>query len=123
MTEQDQDAIAGRTLCELRDIKEKIAKLREQARGLADSFDIVAHRVRSNLELLRFDRENTNTRFVQESTRSTYGYRDAQPPPLPKMESLDLKHLISIRDEIRAAILEKERLEKSLEKMGFSSPL
>jgi hypothetical protein len=120
MTEQDQDAIVGRTLCELRDIKEKLAKLREQARGLADSFDLVAHRVRSNLELLRFDRENTNTRFVQESTRSSY--RDAQ-PHLPKMESLDLKHLISIRDEIRAAILEKERLEKSLEEMGFSSPL
>jgi hypothetical protein len=122
MTEQDQDAIVGRTQCELRDIKEKLAKLREQARGLADSFDIVAHRVRSNLELLRFDRENTNTRFVQESTRSSYGYPDAR-SHLPKMESMDLKHLISIRDEIRAAILEKERLEKSLEEMGFSSPL
>jgi hypothetical protein len=38
MTSEDQDAVVGRTIRQLRDVKEKLAKLKAHVHSIGDSF-------------------------------------------------------------------------------------
>lgn len=118
MTEQDQDAIVGKTVRELRDIREKLAKLRAKCSDFADSFSTAEHHLRSRLEFLRLVGETTDGRFVQDQRQhSSYGREEH----IPKKETLSIDAVLAIRDEIRACVLEEQRLELSLSSMGFKS--
>ena len=65
MTNEDQDAIVGRTVRQLRDVKEKLAKLKSKAHLLGDAFNTVSYHFQNKPELLRFEREDTDTRFIE----------------------------------------------------------
>jgi hypothetical protein len=86
MTEQDQDAIVGKAHRELRDAKEKLAKLRARATGFGDSFSTVAHHLRDRLEYLRLDGERTDARFVEQRPQ----HIDRE-PHIPKPDTLEIK--------------------------------
>lgn len=116
MTEQDQDAIVGKTLRELRDVREKLEKLRASCRDYTEAFSTVEHHLRNGLEYLRVANESTNTRFVNAADQR-YGYgREAH---IPRRDLLDIGAVLKIREEIRTAILEEEKLQDGLSKMGF----
>jgi hypothetical protein len=121
MTQEDQDAIVGRTHRELRDVREKLEKLRAKARDLGDSFDTVTYHLRNHLEFLRLDGESADVRFVEKGD-SRYGSL-SKTIHTPKRETLEFAAVVAIRDEIRLHILEEKRLSQSLEKMGFSDSL
>jgi hypothetical protein len=115
MTQGDQDAIVGKTVRELRDAREKLAKLQAKAKEFGQSFSNVSFHMQNSPELLRLEGESTDTRFVQ-GQRYQYGGIE---PHIPKKESLSIDTVLQLRDEIRKTILEQERLAKSLQDMGF----
>jgi hypothetical protein len=118
VTQEDQDALVGRTVRELRDVNEKLAALRARASEFAESFSTVEHHLRNRLEFLRLDRETTDTRFVeQRDQRGAYG-RQLE-PHIPTIDTLDIKVVLAMRDEIRTCVLRIEQLETSLASMGF----
>jgi hypothetical protein len=122
MTGEDQDVVVGRTIRQLRDIKEQLAKLKAQVHSMGDFFSTVAHHLRNQPELLRFDGENTDTRFV-EQREDWRASRGAPEPHIPSKGDLDLAKVLAYRDEIRQCLLEKERLEQSLKQMGYGESL
>lgn len=117
MTSEDQDAIIGRAVRELRDVKEKLAQLRTQANSFGDAYATVSYHLRNKPEFLRFERENTDTRFVE--TRADWSASRGVEPRIPAQGELEVTKVIAIRDQIRACLLEKERLEQSLKEMGY----
>jgi hypothetical protein len=121
MTSEDQDAIVGRTIRELRDVNEKIAKLKSRLSTMGDSFTTVSHHLRNKPELLRFDRESTEERFVER--REDWKANRGAEPHIPSKDDLDIAKVIAFRDEIRQYLLEKERLEESLKAMGYGGNL
>ena len=119
MTEQDKDAIIGKAHRELRDIREKLAALRARAHELGDSFDTAAYHLRNRLEYFRLQGEGTDGRFVEQEPQYR-GSFDRQ-PHTPKLETLDIKAILALRDEIRACLIEEQRLEETLQNMGFKN--
>lgn len=119
MTQNDQDAVVGRHHRELRDAREKIAKLRARARALGDGFDTIAHFCRASIENLILDGESTDTRFVQRSG-NMYGRNNEQ--HRPSRESLILEQVVSLRDEVRQLSIRESELVDSLKQMGFKEP-
>jgi len=120
LTQEDQDALVGRRVRELRDVKERLAKLRARAREFADSFSTVHFHLNNNLEYLRIDGERTDERFVEQERQQSgsFGRRE---PHIPKLATLEIKTVLEIRDEIRACVLEEKSLQESLEHMGFKN--
>src|SRR4029077_17180425 len=120
MTNEDQDAIVGKAVRQLRDVKEKLAQLKSKAHAMAAGFGTVSHHLNNKPELLRLDRENTDTRFV-ERREDWNASRGSSEPHIPSRDEVDINKVLAIRDEIRDRILEKERLERSLRDMGYST--
>jgi hypothetical protein len=117
MTEQDQDAVVGKTVRELRDVREKLEKLRASCRDYRDAFSTVEHHLQAKLEFLRVANESTDARFVNDADeRFAYG----REPHIPRKEFLDIGAVLKIRDEIRMCLLEEARLNDSLSRMGFA---
>jgi len=54
MTSEDQDAVVGRTIRQLRDVKEKLAKLKAHVHSIGDSFSTVAHHLRNHRNFFGF---------------------------------------------------------------------
>jgi hypothetical protein len=119
VTQQDQDAVIGRTIRELRDVREKLATLRSAARSMADSFDTVAHHFRNEPQFLRFDGEITDSRFVK--IPDPHRHPDVA-PHIPKKTELDVNCVITLVAEIRRDLVEEERLVKGLREIGFKAP-
>ncbi len=118
MTNEDQDAAIGRVIRELRDAKEKLAKLKSTAHALGNSYGTVSDHLHNKLELLRFERESTDVRFT-ERKEDWAPNRGNSEPHVPSKDDLDIAKVIAIRDQIRQCLLEKERLERSLQDMGY----
>jgi hypothetical protein len=104
MTNEDQDAIVGRTVRQLRDVKEKLAKLKSKAHLLGDAFNTVSYHFQNKPELLRFEREDTDTRFI-ERREDWNAHRGNSEPHIPSKDDLDISKVIAIRDEIRVCLL------------------
>lgn len=121
MTQDDKDALIGSTIRKLRDVREKLAALRASGRPMGDAFDTAATHLRTTLEYFILDAEGTDGRFVREQQRGQYGYGQEQ--HIPRLADLDIKRVLSLRDEIRACLLEEQQLEKTLTDMGFSGKL
>jgi len=64
MTSEDQDAIVGRTIRQLRDVREKLARLKTKAHAMGNSFATVPHHLHNKPELIRFEHESTDTYLV-----------------------------------------------------------
>ena len=117
MTTEDQDAIVGKTIRELRDVKEKIAKLKSRLSSLGDSFNTVSHHLRNKPELLRFERDNTEDRFMER--REDWKASRGTEPHIPSKDDLDIERVVTFRDELREHLLTKDRLQESLKAMGY----
>jgi hypothetical protein len=63
MTQEAQDALIGRTLRELRDVRETLAKLVAKVRGLGNDFSAVGQDLQTQPSYLRFDGEAVEARF------------------------------------------------------------
>ena len=98
--------------------KEKLAKLQEKARLMGNAFSTVSNHLSNKPELMRFERETTDTRFVEQNTNRGYSG-----PRIPAKDDLDIEKVIAVRDEIRTNLLEKERLERSLKEIGYGGTL
>jgi hypothetical protein len=120
MTNEDQDAIIGKAVRLLRDVKEQLAQLKSKAHAMADGFGTVSYHLKNKPELLRLERESTDTRFV-DRTEDWKAGRVGNEPHIPSKDELDINKVPAIRDEIRDRITEKERLERSLKDMGYST--
>jgi hypothetical protein len=118
MTQEDQDAIIGRTLRELRDTRERLAKLKAKASEFGDSFSTVAHHLRNEPQFLRLDGESTDERFVKPSDAFRNQYSEAQ-QHIPKKSDLDINSVVALVAEVRQCLIEEERLGKSLAAMGY----
>jgi hypothetical protein len=117
-----QDAIIGRAVRQLRDVKEKLAQLKSKANAMGATFSTISQQLYTKPELLRFVQESTDPRFI-ERIEDWNASRGSSEPNIPSKEDVDIGKVLAIRDEMRANILEKERLEKSLKDMGYSSNL
>jgi hypothetical protein len=122
MTSEDQDAVVGRTIRQLRDVKEKLAKLKAHVHSIGDSFSTVAHHLRNQPELLRFQNEITDDRFI-ESREEWRANRGAPEPHIPLKDDIDLANILACRDERRECVLEQDRLQQSLKQMGYGGSL
>jgi hypothetical protein len=115
MTREEQDAIIGRTIRELRDVREALATLRKRAREFGKSFSVVAYHMNNSPECLRLSNEQEDKRLTsrcQESNRRSGEVRT------PELGNLDISAVLSVRDEIKECIFEVEILEKTLADMG-----
>ena len=120
MTQEDQDALIGKTVRELRDVRERLAKLTVRAQAYADAFGSVGMELRHEAEYLRLSGEGTDTRFIKQRGRSSSSYaHDRSEYRLYTRADLDINVVIELRDEIRQCIVEQERLTKNLSDMGY----
>lgn len=120
MTQEDTDLLVGKAVRELRDLRETLAKLDSRAHAVGDTFAMVGQQLRTSVVYLRFCGEAADTRFtVQADSRHRY----TSTPKLPDKADIDLEAIVALRDEMRTAILDIERLEKSLADMGYSGKL
>lgn len=122
MTNEDQYAVVGRAVTQLRDVKERLAKLKSKAHTMGNAFNTVSYHLHNKPELIRFEREDTDTRFI-ERREDWNANRGNSEPHIPAKDDLDIAKVIAVRDEIRECLLEKERLETSLKEMGHGGSL
>jgi hypothetical protein len=108
--------VVGKTIRELRNVRERLAKLREHAKGLGDSFSTVAHHLQNDIEFFQLEGESTDTRFVKPRQYDEFHRKE---PHIPKIDELEIKAVLALRDEVRVCVLEEKRLVESLEKMGL----
>ena len=119
MTQEDQDAIIGRTVRELREVREQLTQLRTTLKPYQDAFSTLDHYLgKLTIEEFRLDGEQTNLRFLPKK-HHLYG----QEYHVPKRTHLDIDRVLAIRDEIRQFLLREESLINSLREMGYEAPV
>jgi hypothetical protein len=119
MSQEDQDTIIGKTIRELREVREQLTQLRAALKPYQDAFSTLDHYLgKLTLEDFRLDGEQTNSKFLPKK-QHLYG----QEYHVPKRAHLDIDRLLAMRDEIRQFLLREEGLINGLREMGYEAPV
>jgi hypothetical protein len=112
LTQEEQDIVIGRSIRELRGVKEQLAKLQEVATQISQIFVAMGHNLSRGAEFVRFDGESIDARFVRKPESWELAY-------VPKIAEFDIARVAALAADRRRLIIERDRLEQSLKEMGY----
>jgi hypothetical protein len=107
MTQEESDALVGRTLREHKEAIEKIGTLKAQAEKLGRTLYGLGSGLVKNPESVTFDGEGMDGRFP----RTDFASAD--------LNLVTADYIRRLCREIRQAIIERERLAKQLTELGY----
>jgi hypothetical protein len=109
MSQEEQDALLGKTLREYKEMSHRLEMLRARAAEIGNNLVGLGSVLNSSPESLAFDGEPMDARFFDRA--------DLQSSPLA---SVSVESLKRICHEIRQTIIERDRLEKQIRSLGYS---
>jgi hypothetical protein len=111
MSQEQQDAVVGRTVREMREAEEKLAKLEAEARTVGEALMEIGRALCNSPAHLIEEGQSYNTKFAAGPRGGMGFYRASQLISADKLKSLT--------EDVRATMLEFDRLNETLQRMGF----
>lgn len=112
MTQEDEFARIGKSMADLKAVREKLAKLRAETRDVGMDLEIAGKCLYDKPEQFCFEGQQVSEHFIPK-----FGELRRY-----KNGPFDSAKLASLVDEIRALMLEEVRLAQILREMGFGQP-
>jgi len=110
MTDVDY-GLVGKTMAELKAVKERIAILKKQADDIGSELSGIGGQLTRNPEKIWFDSDAIDTNFVD---RRDYGATRRY-----KKQALDLAEVVKVVSELRSCYTQEYKLCENLKGMGF----
>lgn len=115
MSNDEKDAILGKTLRERKDVADHLAYLRAQARRISERLELLARHLSSNIQLIQFKDANLPVRFRELSAID----QEANASNLFTLAELDPNNIAALVREFNETTEKHRKLETEAKEFGF----